>query len=793
MLVVTLQAENRDLFVGDAVTSALFGGNYLFNRESFQEGVADGAFDETAEFLGIRHVRYPGGTIAETQFNLANPDNTRQETNLITGAVIANTAQHELTPLSEFLAYADAADVSVTVVLPTAQYLDAILQGGAALTAAEVEIKRFIVDLMSRPEAGQVELLELGNEWASIGLTATEYGRIANLMAVWVDEALGAFSGPHPGIAVQLSQRGARLDETDAILSELSAEARDAIDSVILHNYRSTPWQESGKTEDKFSHVAHAEQVFGREMDIVMSEWNVGNKSANDGLLQGAGILEMFNQHLRLGADIAHIWPLFENNSTRLAADVVDAGVPADLMIGGEIFRQMTVSLTGMRVLDIAPYLQLDDDVDADALVHAYAADDQGGAVVFVSSLEGTALDLTLDLSAIGALVGQSGHLWMTRTSVADGVDPIAPNALPETHAISVTPGDVLEVALAPYEIVRFEYAGFGVPLAVTEDTDGIQDMRLAGGPDVVVLANDGARDLVRGFEPGRDRLDISDWGIAQLDDLTIRNLLRKDGSVSWIEIRDLSGDAEVLLRLADAPLDAARLTAKDFIFAATAAPPPIDPGGPDTLGLDSIRATAAGEIFRLADDAERDVLRDFDLGRDKLDVSIWEATRFEDLELKNILRKDGSVNWVEVRDTTGQAELVFRFAGAPLDAASVTADSFLFAQAGDPDPATPRLVGTGAVDDLRGTDVAEVFQMQDDDLLDTIRNFRQGSDLIDVRAYGARNFEDLHVSDAIRADGSVSWIMVSDATGSEEFLLRFDQGKALSAAALTAEDFVFL
>ncbi|MEM1297815.1 MAG: hypothetical protein AAGH68_00955 [Pseudomonadota bacterium] len=793
MPVIEFTPASGSLLVGNTIDAGHFGTNYLFNRESFDENIGSGAFDETATHLGISHLRYPGGTIAETQFDLANPDNTLQATNLLTGGAIPQTAQHRLTPLSDFLTAAAAMDAQVTVVLPTARYLDAIQAGGSALTAVEAEVKAFIVWLMDQPQASNVEMLEIGNEYAALGLTPAEYGQIANLMIQWVAEALDAAPGPDPEIGLQTSPRAARLNETQTIVNQLSNDAKAEVDAVILHNYRPTPWEQANTTAGKFDHATLVENMLGRELTRALTEWNVGNASPNDGLLQGAGMLEMFNQHAREGVDIAHIWPLFENNSTRLAADVTDPDEVADLMIGGEIFRQMSTSLRGAQVVNIDPNIQLDGDAAPDALIHAYASGTVGGAVLFVSSLEATSMEVTLDLSAIAGLTSGAQDLWITRTGVAEGVDPTSASATPVVHSWAADAAEAVTLTLGAHEILRLEYSGTGLPVTVLRDADGVQDFRLNTGSEIVVLGDDGDRDLVRDFQVGIDRLDISALGIAEFSDLQIVERLRSDGSVSWIEVQDRLGGAEVALRFADGPLNGDRLEAESFIFAAEAAPGPIDPGGPDGIGFDDIRATDAGEVFRLADDGVRDLLRGFELGQDLLDVSLWGAVDIADLDIVNLVRKSGTVSWVQISDRAGEAELAIRFTGAPLDAENLTAAHFVFADEAGPPPETPRVVDGAGFDDLRGKLGAEVFQMADDGIRDVVRGFELGVDQLDLRALGAEDMSDITLTDIRRKDGSVNWIEVRDASGEAEFLLRFWDTSSQSASQLTADDIIFV
>lgn len=401
-------------------------------------------------------------------------------------------------------------------------------------------------------------------------------------------------------------------------------------------------------------------------------------------------------------------------------------------------------------------------------------------------------MEVTLDLSDIAGLTSGAQDLWITKTGVAEGVDPTSASAKPVVHSWAADAAEAVTLTLGAYEILRLEYSGTGLPVAVLRDADGVQDFRLDTGSEIVVLADDGDRDLVRDFQVGLDRLDISALGIADFSDLQIVERQRGDGSVSWVEVRDRLGGAEVALRFADGPLSGDRLEAESFIFAAEATPGPIDPGGPDGIGFDDIRATDAGEVFRLADDGVRDLLRGFELGQDLLDVSLWGVVDIADLDIVDLVRKNGTVSWVQISDPAGEAELAIRFTGAPLEAKNLTSAHFVFADEAGPPPETPRVVDGAEFDDLRGTLGAEIFQMADDGIRDVVRGFELGVDQLDLRALGAEDLSDITLEDIRRKDGSVNWIEVKDASGEAEFLLRFWDTSSQSASQLTADDFVF-
>ena len=670
---VTLHVPEAAL-TGSVITSRSFGVNYLFNRQPFEDGIGGGNFDELALDLGLKHLRYPGGTIAERQFNLGNPENTYQATDLLTGEVITNAAKHELTPLNDFLAFADASGASVSIVLPTGQYAQAVLgRDAASLAAVEAEVSAFVEGVLSGPYGASVELFELGNEWENAGFsTATDYGRVADKMAVWVQRAITASgNGAEPAIAVQSSARAARLNETAEIAAALSPEARAAIDAVIVHNYRPVPWEQGSTTEGKFNHVSLLESALGKDLTTVVSEWNVGNASDWDGLAQGAGLLEMFNQMARLGMDAAHVWPLFENNTTRLAED------PDSFYAGGEIFRQMKQSLPGMHALDITSTHDTDGDGRTDVLMHAYAEADQDGLVVFLASLSDQNLSLALDLSAQTSGIPQEAPVWLTQTGVVQGDDPLSPDATPNVHATRISPGPI-ETSLAPYQIARIEIAPTSV--SVVDGQTGFDHLRLTEAAEVVRLKDDGVQDLVRGFSLGLDRLDVSEWGAVGMADLQITDLVRKDGSVSWIRVSDADGEAELALRFSyGSRLGADRLGQEHFIFASEPPPAPARAVVQDGEGFDDIRLGGSPEEVDLIDDGVRDLVRNFDLAEDVVDVSAWGIGRFGELAIRNLVRKDGSISWIALSDAQGDDEVFLRLVGTT-DASLLQEDHFLFA-----------------------------------------------------------------------------------------------------------------
>ena len=341
-------------------------------------------------------------------------------------------------------------------------------------------------------------------------------------------------------------------------------------------------------------------------------------------------------------------------------------------------------------------------------------------------------------------------------------------------------------------EILSAEFT-YTRPVFTLEDADGVTRMQGSAVDEIFELSDDGARDMLRDFNPDRDKIDVSALGATSLADLTIVDLRRKDGSVSWIDIRDPSGDSEAILRVeAGFPQFSAILNEDDFIFA-DAPPPPVD--GIVIIGtarLDNLNGTGAADTFVLQDDGLRDLIRDFDPGEDVISVEAFGATSFADIQLTDLVRRDGSISWVQLSDAAGDAEAILRFAPGTeqLSAAALTAENFVFVDAPPPPPPATVVRDTGGVDRLTGTDANELFTFRKDGLRDVLKAFDPSQDRLDLTAFDATSFDDLEIVDLVRRDWSVSWVEIRDADQSAELLVRFRDAADTDASSLTAEMF---
>ncbi|MEM1162748.1 MAG: M10 family metallopeptidase C-terminal domain-containing protein, partial [Pseudomonadota bacterium] len=303
-------------------------------------------------------------------------------------------------------------------------------------------------------------------------------------------------------------------------------------------------------------------------------------------------------------------------------------------------------------------------------------------------------------------------------------------------------------------------------------------------GADLFAIHADGAGiDRITDFTPGLDLIDLRHINV-HFRDLDFRDLDFTNTALSGQSGVMVSWGAADALHLTG--LSAAALSASDFTVA--------EPDGlviADETGLDTWRGTDLPEIFLLLDDGHRDVLRDFQIGIDTIDARALGAASVDDLQITNLVRKNGTTSWVQIADAAGDAELIVRFDGPGPDASLLGAGSFLFGS-GAPPPPVPRIADSAARDDLRGTDAAEIFVFGRDGHRDLLREFAPGIDRIDLSAWDAGAFEDLEITALVRKTGTTSWIDIRDGAGDAELILRYADGAALDPAVLSAEDFIF-
>ena len=129
MLTIDSGTGELNFTLSAEISSALFGTSFENRGLSLDEG---SAYDGALEKLSVKYLRFPGGSLTEAFFDIANPDATSQQSIFGSGGV------SDFVPMSDFFEYAAANKISPTLVIPTFRYFGLCcanrLMGGVPLS-----------------------------------------------------------------------------------------------------------------------------------------------------------------------------------------------------------------------------------------------------------------------------------------------------------------------------------------------------------------------------------------------------------------------------------------------------------------------------------------------------------------------------------------------------------------------------------------------------------------------------------------------------------------------------------
>lgn len=482
----------------ESISPLMFGGNFLFHRDTLGE---DGPYEEAAEALGFTSVRYPGGGVTEDFFDLGDPDKDKVFDPKIDG-------DRDLVPLSEFLEYANTYDKAVQIVLPTRHELsDNVDDNGDRFTNIDaVELRNFVIDVVTG-EYGDANItaFEIGNEyWGSGEMSAIEYGRVASETSRIVSEALDEIKSKHPeadkiDIVVQagtnynysrLNEKYDHLENGEDVINAIESDYGVDLDNGTLHNSGVVDWihvneqliqSEIGEELDDGTITGVVTHLYSREpavegsgenplrwlddhwlkefpeLNVFVSEWN--QKGVTDdldvddyGLLQATEMLDLIESMHSYSVDAAHVWPTIQwtDNALIRGFDF------KELAPGGEMFEMMSSQLIGTRAIKF----QSSEDGEHEALVsdgkvevHGFAAEEK--LVMFFTSNSPEAETAEVDLSG---LLGSYESVSGIQLGVEPGDYPGNIKATPEREILEeedLIEGTELTATLGPHEILQ--------------------------------------------------------------------------------------------------------------------------------------------------------------------------------------------------------------------------------------------------------------------------------------------------------------------------------------------------
>ncbi len=462
--------------IENAISSTHFGVNYVAGVNTLETG---SNFSKLLQHLGSSAVRYPGGTVTERYFDpqgdiwqdlfergeteVQGPDG-----NLIEGP-------------GRLFEYASSNDLGIQFVLPTMN-LVSTKSGKISVSKDSVaKVEQLVSDVLSG-RFGEVNIqhFEIGNEYYHFAdLNAEEYGKAADALIRAVDGAIQDHASRAalpsdwvaPKIAVQAGA-GWREGDNDTIISTLSQDALDAIDSVVIHYYAPNLEEVDGRDRHLGQIDDWEDAVGNRSLDYFASEWNIyGADGADSGMAQASALISGFETLLAAGVDTASIWGAqFRWLDAGLSSNFGDAELSETKMrlsVAGEIVASMEESLIGLRAFiaqdsELITSAKLDNDfVDPSEdtyVVNTFGSDER--AVIYISSRSDQTLLLQLQ---VGDYFGKYTHIWgETLTSVDDPAsewkdesDPTVVHGLPKFELLSERDLSSGEVVIPPHGILR--------------------------------------------------------------------------------------------------------------------------------------------------------------------------------------------------------------------------------------------------------------------------------------------------------------------------------------------------
>lgn len=423
----------------------------------------EGSYSNLVQDLGVTSLRYPGGSLTEEFFDLSDPDATTA-THRDTGDTV------DFIPISDFMDSAAALGSPVTIVLPTRNQLSQGKDGNGDRFADvdEAVLRGFVRDVVTGKYGdAEIEAFEIGNEyWGSGKMSSQEYGRVAAEMSRIISSELDKVEANHgtggdTDVVVQMGTNFnyASLDEEykgwngDAIVRDLETrydikleddvarasghvdwtEVGNAIiagnfddgnigdiDGIVAHVYSKEP-AAPGQRSFMLDQIDDAWHEEFEDLDTYITEWNMSGSSGHFdreedyGLYQAHEMLNMIEQFVDSGVDVAHAWPLLQNTANTFSRGFDHE----ELTPAGEFYKIMADTLPGKQMIDLDPHSDETETQIGKLTAHAFYGD--GDLVLFLVAPRGGAPKTEVDLSE---LIRGFGHFDAQKLGVAQGDHP---------------------------------------------------------------------------------------------------------------------------------------------------------------------------------------------------------------------------------------------------------------------------------------------------------------------------------------------------------------------------------
>lgn len=348
-------------FQSSELTSMHFGSNMLYHTDRVDK---NSDFSQLIDKLGIELIRFPGGTISEQFFDLANPNIVVSPNllDILDGRERVET--RTVLPFSDYLSYMQEVEGIPTIVVPTYRYFD---QESRQLSASgEVQIKEFLRNYVSGVYGHfDQAIFELGNEWyqTNFNWTVEEFGYFQAQMALVISGTLDEL-GVRKDIKI-FAQTGQTDTEHEILASFFEGPSSKNVDGVLTHLYGTNssgnPLGIGGGAGARLDSISNQwSTALGDDFLFAVTEWNVGESGEDttqiNGIMRLAPLLRLFAEMVSSGVDVAHIWSTQTRGPAGLSGregegtSLSPTGYFFDLIRNGTVSTQMVDDEDTFRV-----------------------------------------------------------------------------------------------------------------------------------------------------------------------------------------------------------------------------------------------------------------------------------------------------------------------------------------------------------------------------------------------------------------------------------------------------------
>ncbi|MEM7290865.1 MAG: hypothetical protein AAF412_10945, partial [Pseudomonadota bacterium] len=386
MQIVNVSVNSGGL-VGETINDQHHGVNLLFHSDEVDES---SDFRDVVDAVGAQTVRYPGGTITEQYFDLANPNAAIQQNVIDIMHGEETVRSRDVLTLTEYLDFMAETGGSAVICLPTYRYFDLVT--GRIDPGAEAEIKTFIQELLS-DQYGTADdvVVEIGNEFyqSRFQWTDAQFADLQAQIAEWIHEEATDL-GLRNEIDI-FAQAGRNYSDNAMLASHFTGENAASVDGVVSHFYGTNS---SGNTlgigggiGDRLDDInAVWGAALGPDFQLAVTEWNVGESGEDttliNGIMRSAPLLRIYTEMIEAGVDIATIWAAQSNTPAALSNK---EGTGSDLSPTGMFLSMLAQSTEGKRLIDPDGHFKLENAAGTD-LGYTYSFENAQSSVTYYAS-----------------------------------------------------------------------------------------------------------------------------------------------------------------------------------------------------------------------------------------------------------------------------------------------------------------------------------------------------------------------------------------------------------------------